>query len=132
MTARPLVLVVDDEPSVLLALGRALRGEPYELLLTADPREAARRIREGGVDLLVADFKMPGLEGYELLAEAAASSPGTMRVILTGYPGELLPAAGATLAACVLEKPWDNATLRSALRRVLAAKGIDARPAGTP
>jgi len=127
VSGRPLVLVVDDEPSVLQALARALRGEPYELRVTTDPEEAGRAIREGGVDVLLVDYKMPGMNGNVLLSLAAEASPRTARVLLTGCPGESLPPAGALMASAVLEKPWDGVRLRATLREALAGRGLDSK-----
>lgn len=129
MTRRPRVMIVDDEPSVLQALGRALAGEPYEVTTTSDPTEAGRALRAGGVDLLLVDFKMPGMNGGELLAQAARTSPGTIRMLLTGYPGEDLASSGGPPPAAVLQKPWDNESLRRTLREALAGRGLDEGPA---
>lgn len=125
MTRRARVLIVDDEPAVLQALRRALAGEPYDVVTTSDPEDADRTIRSGGVDLLVADFRMPGMNGSELLARAAAASPETACILLTGYPGDA-PAPGVPGPIAVLHKPWSNAFLRRTLREALSERGLDA------
>lgn len=123
MRGRPLVLVVDDEPSVLQAMARALKGEPYEVRTTDDLDEAARTIRDGGVDVLLVDYKMPGADGSALLSLAAEASPKTIRLLLSGCPGESLPPPETLQASGVLEKPWDNHRVREVLREALAGRG---------
>lgn len=132
MRGRPVVLVVDDEPAVLLALVRALRAESYDVRTTTDPEEARRVIREGGVDLLLVDYKMPGIEGSALLSLAAEVSPGTARLLLTGCPDGSLPPRESLLADAVLEKPWDGVRLRAALAEALSGRGLDTARSDPP
>ncbi len=65
------ILFVDDDPHVLSSLKRMLKSRPLGCTcegLTSGP-DAIRRIKRGGVDLVVSDIRMPGMDGLELLAE---------------------------------------------------------------
>ena len=116
--ARPLVLAVDDDPSVLSALALVLSKEPYEFIATADPDQALELIRTRDVSLVLADYRMPALSGTGLLQVVKATSPSTIRVMLTAYPRStwVLRAWEMELMEDVLEKPWDNDELRRAIR----------------
>ncbi|MEZ7197094.1 HD-GYP domain-containing protein [Pseudodesulfovibrio karagichevae] len=79
------VLMVDDEPKVLDAHRRTLRA--HFDLHTALGGTAALEVMEahGPFAVVVADYKMPDLDGITLLARVAALHPETVRMILTGY-----------------------------------------------
>lgn len=115
---RPLVIAVDDDPSVLSALARLLSREPYEFIPTSDPDEALEIVRTREVSLVLADYRMPQLSGTGLLQVVKATSPSTIRVMLTAYPRStwVLRAWEMELMQDVLEKPWDNEELRRAIR----------------
>ena len=124
MGRRPLVLCIDDEKAILSALARLLRREPYDLVTTDDPEVALDHIRAGDVSLVVADYRMPGISGTSLLQVAKASSPTTVRIMLTGYPQDsLIRAAAENGLMRVCTKPWDDVELRRIIREELALTG---------
>jgi DNA-binding NtrC family response regulator len=62
------ILIVDDEPDMLKLLGMIIREKTsYEVTTTNNPLEALDFAKKGGFDLVIADLKMPGLDGIELL-----------------------------------------------------------------
>ena len=71
MHGRPKVLIVDDEPDVLLTLRMILESEGFDPSLAADGETALRRIDEEHPDLVVLDIMMPVLDGWFVLAELA-------------------------------------------------------------
>ena len=120
MARRPVVLCIDDEKPILSALARLLRREPYDVVVTDDPDEALDRIRSGEISLVVADYRMPKISGTSLLQMAKASSPATVRIMLTGYPSDgWLRAAEANGLMRVCSKPWDDGELRQMIREEL-------------
>lgn len=116
----PVILCVDDEPEILGALRRCFRNEPYEVITAGGTEEALAWLAELPVDLLLTDERMPSMKGTELLQEARRRSPKTIRVILTGYPSEIVIQKGLEAGAGVfLYKPWDDKVLRETVRRLL-------------
>ena len=61
----PRVLVVDDETGIQSALSRILEYERYQVTIAGNAPEAIERVREGGVDLVLMDVKMPGMDGVD-------------------------------------------------------------------
>jgi len=120
-TARPCVLVVDDHESVRVALGRALEQRGWKAELAANGREAINCVRRGGVNVVVADLKMPGMDGITLLKSVKAVSPATEVVMITAY-GTVERAVQAMKLGAVdfLVKPFKRAVLVEALERALA------------
>ena len=117
---RPLVLCIDDEKPILSALTRLLKREPYDLVTTDDPEVALETIRSGRVDLIVADYRMPGISGTSLLQVVKAASPATVRIMLTGYPQDgWIRAAEENGLMRVCTKPWDDAEFKQLIRTQL-------------
>lgn len=82
--ANPAVLLVDDDPDVLVLTARALAPDGYRVL-TAERGEAALEIlRKHRVSVVVSDFSMPGMNGAQLLGRVAALYPATLRIIVSG------------------------------------------------
>lgn len=114
---RPVILVVDDEPAVLAAVGRDLRrqfGERYRVMRAGSGQEALDLLRElltrgDQVALLVADQRMPGMSGTEYLVQARTMVPDAKRVLLTAYADTEAAIAAINEVALdyYLLKPWD-------------------------
>ena len=114
---RPAILTVDDEPTVLAAVARDLRrgfGERYRIVRAASGAEALEllgevRRRGDPVALIIADQRMPGMEGTELLSRAREIFPDAKRALLTAYADT--QAAIAAINEVDLDyyllKPWD-------------------------
>lgn len=68
------LLVVDDEPNLLVAVAACLRAEGYEVSMARSGREALLRLAETVPDLLVSDIRMPGMDGYTLARQIRSSA----------------------------------------------------------
>jgi thioredoxin reductase (NADPH) len=114
---RPVILAVDDEPAVLAAVARDLRrgfGERYRIMRATSGAEALdllEQIRKRGeqVALLVADQRMPGMEGTDYLVQARLLVPEAKRVLLTAYADTeaAISAINEVALDYYLLKPWD-------------------------
>jgi DNA-binding NarL/FixJ family response regulator len=76
MTMTKQLLVVDDDPSLLLAVSDTLRAENYDVVTARRGSEAMVRIAEALPDLIISDIRMPGMDGYALVRNLR-SSPRT-------------------------------------------------------
>ena len=80
------ILVVDDEPVMLKLLSMVIREKtPYDLVATNNPLEARELARQNGFDLVIADLKMPGLDGVELLEAVRRAHADIPFIIITAY-----------------------------------------------
>lgn len=80
------VLIVDDEPDMLRLLSMIIKEKtPYEVTTTNNPLEALELAKKGKFDLLVADLKMPGLNGIELLEAVKRFDEDIPTIIITAY-----------------------------------------------
>ncbi len=80
------ILIVDDEPDMLRLLSMIIKEKtPYEVTTTNNPLEALELAKKGSFDLLVADLKMPGLNGIELLESVKRFDEDIPTIIITAY-----------------------------------------------
>lgn len=116
------VLCVDDEPLVLSALERILGQEPYEILRAEDGETALNLLDSFPVKVVVADQRMPGMSGSELLSKVRERWPGIGRIILTGHPGRAVLLESLEMQVdFLMYKPWDDAVLKRAIRSLIEA-----------
>ena len=85
--ASPVILVVDDEKSVLDCLSEILRLQGYRVLSTEDGVKALKIYKDRGqeIDLILTDLVMPGLSGMEMLQSMQAINPGLKAIVMSGY-----------------------------------------------
>ncbi len=118
--AAPLrVLLVDDEPLLVDALGRLLRRAGVWVTEASDGVEALQRLRDERVDVILSDVRMPKLDGPGLLRALRAGDDPTPLVFLTGY-GDYADQDLLGLGASeVLSKPVTLPRLLAALDRAV-------------
>lgn len=117
---RPLVVLLDDDPTSLRVLRRALSREPVSLLSTVKPRKALEWVSTRDVRLVLSDQRMPEMQGTSFLGEVERLSPATRRVLVTAYPDspEVEEARGKAVEG-ILAKPWDERELSRTMREFL-------------
>jgi len=116
------ILVVEDEAAVRRALARTLAGLGYHVLIASDGADALRIAADlGGIDLLLSDVIMPGIDGPEVAARLRARWP-TLRVLfVSGYSDDRLERAGALGPRDrLLPKPYTAKDLATAVREVIS------------
>jgi excisionase family DNA binding protein len=86
--SRPRVLVVDDEASIRDLLAKTLALAEYEVDVAPDGRAALERMRMYPYDLLIADLKMPGMDGLTVIREAKRYKADLPVIIITGFSTE--------------------------------------------
>jgi excisionase family DNA binding protein len=86
--ARPRVLVVDDEASIRDLLAKTLALAEYDVDVAPDGRSALERMRLYPYDLLIADLKMPGMDGLAVIREAKRYKADLPVIIITGFSTE--------------------------------------------
>jgi len=115
------ILLADDDAATRDLVRRALTMDGHEVILTQDGAEALERLSgRGGVDLLISDVQMPGLDGIELVEKGLKASPRLRVILMSGFVGELDRAERLKgKVARVLAKPFTLDEMRSAVKGVL-------------
>ncbi len=80
------ILIVDDELDMLKLLRMIIKEKtPYEVVTTNNPLEAVELAKRGGIDLVITDLKMPGLDGIEVLDAVKKDDPDRPVIFITAY-----------------------------------------------
>jgi CheY-like chemotaxis protein len=114
------VLIVDDDPDMTETCARILRSNGHECLTAAGGREALDLLRSRRLDLILADLRMPEMDGLTLLAHARRLAPQVPVVIITAYGSqETARRAREAGAAAYLAKPFGIGELQGVVARTL-------------
>ena len=123
----PVVLCVDDEAPIRNALRRVFLDDGWDLHF-ADGGEAGLKVmRERGVDLVLSDFRMPGMDGVEFLKRAKEIQPDCMRIVLSGYAdiNLIVSALNEGEVYRFIPKPWNDGELQHNIRKALDHQRAD-------
>jgi CheY-like chemotaxis protein len=130
LARRARVVVVDDNEDVRDVLVAYLETLGYRTVEAASGRDALELLAEGGddVDLLMADYAMPGMSGTELMRAARVERPDLPVVVITGY-ADTTGLDGRLDDAILLQKPFRINELAGAIERAVQRNSAPAKPA---
>ncbi len=122
------ILVVDDDAGVRRSIGDMLKRSGYEVLAAEDGSAALDTLRmNGAIDLVIADRRMPGMDGLTLARHIREHAPGLPLVIMTGYGDlESYQCAASLGVVRYLGKPVGLRELQQTVREAVA-EGLGAR-----
>jgi len=121
---RPRILVVDDESSIRDLLSKTLALAEYDVDTASDGRSALERLRLYPYDLLIADLKMPGLDGLSVIREAKRLKTDLPVIIITGYSTETAAIEAVNLGVSgYLTKPFRVPQVLAAAAKAIGEPG---------
>ena len=117
------ILCVDDEKNVLKALRRLFIDEDdYEILVAESGEEGLELFEsEGDIRLVISDYRMPGMNGVEFLAQVFERWPDVVRIVLSGYAdiSAVVEAINMGQVYKFIPKPWDDEALKGVIATAL-------------
>ena len=121
----PRILVAEDEDGLRNFVARALGQDGHEVFAAADGAEALDVLarHDGGFDLLLADIKMPVMDGIALALATGRDYPDVTILLMTGYADQRERAHGLdAMIHDVITKPFSLGVMRTAVSAALAAR----------
>jgi EAL domain-containing protein (putative c-di-GMP-specific phosphodiesterase class I)/DNA-binding response OmpR family regulator len=108
--SRHRILLVDDEPAILKSLKRLLRSEDFEILVANGGTEALQILAEVDVQVMLTDYKMPDMNGAELIQVVRQEYPHIISLILSGQADleQVITLLNSKSAMRFIQKPWSN------------------------
>jgi CheY-like chemotaxis protein/glycine cleavage system H lipoate-binding protein len=120
MGYRANVLVVDDEEIVCKSCSRILTQEGHNVQTALNGREALRKVEEDKYDVLIADWKMPEIDGMEVMRIVKKNHPDIIVIMITGYPSVESAVKAMRLGVSnYVAKPIDPDGLTQTLQKAL-------------
>ena len=115
------ILIVDDEENVALTLQNMLRKLPRcDIVVATGGEQALQLFEQQPFDLLITDYKMPGMDGITLAARVRQLYPRTAIIMITAYGSDELRGQAARISIqSVLDKPVGLVEMRSAALEAL-------------
>jgi DNA-binding NtrC family response regulator len=119
----PTILLVDDDPAVLLLLSRIMHklAEGYDVISVPDGTTALAQIAQRPIACVITDYRMPDMDGVALTAAIKAAVPTCPVILISGHlPPEIEHHAGVVGVDFFLHKPFPLAQLDTVVRAALA------------
>jgi two-component system cell cycle response regulator CpdR len=118
------ILIAEDEGSIRDLAARALLQDGHDVMTANDGAEALDLLvrEQGAFELLLADIRMPVMDGIALALATARNHPDITILLMTGYADQRERASGLnTLIHDVITKPFTLETIRAAVKEALVA-----------
>ncbi|MHC4607641.1 MAG: sigma-54-dependent transcriptional regulator [Planctomycetota bacterium] len=113
------ILLADDEKSIAVTLGDALRGAGHDVTVVGNGTAACDAVRRDRFDCVITDIRMPGRDGLEVFRQAKSVSPATKVILITAYANiEECVSAIREGAEDYIQKPFYNDDVIAKLDRV--------------
>jgi len=116
------LLCVDDERNVLRALERIFMDDEYEILTAASGEEGlALFAANPDIQVVISDYRMPGMNGVEFLRQVCEKHPDTVRIVLSGYAdtSSVVSAINEGQIYKFVSKPWSDEELRQTVAKAV-------------
>jgi two-component system NtrC family sensor kinase len=116
------ILCVDDEKNVLRALTRVFLDDDYEIVSADSGAEGLELLGNSGpYQVIISDYRMPGMNGVEFLGTVYERYPETIRIVLSGYAdaGAIVSAINEGHIYKFIPKPWSDDELRGLIQQCL-------------
>jgi FixJ family two-component response regulator len=120
-TRTPVVVIVDDDPAIRNSLVFSLQLEGIAVLAYASGADLLQDAALANAGCLVLDYKLPGLNGLDLLAELRRRDVAAPAILITTQPSAAVRARAAATGTALIEKPLLGDALFLQIRAALAA-----------
>jgi DNA-binding NtrC family response regulator len=117
------ILVVDDDDWIRDSMSLLLEGEGCSLAALETAEEGIGELEKRDYDMILCDYRLPGMDGLEFLKRTQVSHPRAMKILITAYGGEDVFSEAKRIGVQeLIEKPFTAKILEEALVRLIEKK----------
>src|SRR5438552_1067041 len=129
MTPAAKILLIEDDPGIVMTLRRVLKEEGHEVLVEKRGDSGLAAAREDSFDIVITDMKLPGLNGLDLVRELHAAKPRLPIILMTAH-GTTETAIQATQSGAYdyLLKPFEVPELIALVEKAVASRRLMTEP----
>lgn len=125
------ILLVDDDEWIRDALSIYFESEGCRISAHETAEKALAELDRRKVDVIITDYKLPGMDGIAFLEKVKKSHPNAVKIMITAFATEVdICRAKQAGAQDLIPKPFTSETIEACLTRLMATKGCDADQQG--
>ena len=114
------ILLIDDDEWVRDSMSLLFEGEGCQILTLETGEEALKALKETNYHIIIADYRLPGMDGLDLLREVHKSHPETIRILITAYGSKAVISEATQMGIDeFVNKPFTSAEIEACLSRVI-------------
>ena len=120
------VLFVDDEINILKSIARSFLNAEFEVFTATSAEEGLKVLENQDIDIVVTDYRMPSMDGFQFLGIVKVQHPRVNRVILSGFIEKSAAVESLTrgIASTYILKPWMNAEVEEKINHILETRKL--------
>jgi DNA-binding NtrC family response regulator len=119
------ILLIDDDEWIRDSLSIFFEGEGCYLQALETAEEGIKVLKSQEYDILIIDYRLPGMDGLEFLKKIKGSHPNVVKILITAYGTEELFSRATKLGVReFIEKPFTSKTIEESLARVIEGDGL--------
>ncbi len=114
------ILLIDDDEWIRDSLNLFFESEGCHITVLETAEEGMEELKEQTYDIIITDYRLPGMDGLEFLKRIKESSPETMKILITAYGSkEVVSEAYRIGVQDFIEKPFTTNTIEESLSRLI-------------
>jgi DNA-binding NtrC family response regulator len=114
------IMLIDDDEWIRDSLGIYFEGEGCQLVALETAEEGLEAFKKQGYDIVMVDYRLPGMDGLEFLKRIQKTQPHTMKVLITAYRSKEVVSASLKMGIQdFIEKPFTTKTIEESLSRLI-------------
>ena len=120
------ILLIDDDEWIRDSLKIFFEAEGCDLLALETAEEGMAALKDQTVDLIIVDYKLPGLDGLEFLKRIYNTQPGAMKILITAYRNDNVVSEAKKLKVQgFIEKPFTSDTFMASLAHLIKMRDMN-------
>ena len=114
------ILLIDDDEWIRDSLTLFFEGEGCRLVAFETAEEGMDALKKKSYDIIIADYKLPGMDGLEFFRHLQKSHPNALKILITAYGSNGIVSKAFELGIHdFIDKPFTSATIESSLSRLI-------------